>query len=71
MSFKKPIIAFCGMTHLGISSAIGSISKNFNTICFDQDINLINKLKNNNLNVNEPYLKEALIKKKRPYKFYK
>ena len=29
MSSKKPIIAFCGMTHLGISSAIGSISKNF------------------------------------------
>ena len=62
MSFNKPIIGFCGMTHLGISSAIGSISNNFKTICCDQDINLINKLKNNNLNINEPYLKEVLTK---------
>ena len=64
MSSKKPVIAFCGMTHLGISSAIGSISKNFETICFDQNINLINKLKNNDLHINEPYLKEALQKKR-------
>ena len=69
MSSKKPVIAFCGMTHLGISSAIGSISKNFETICFDQNINLINKLKNNDLHINEPYLKEAL-QKKRAYNFY-
>ena len=29
---NNPIIGFCGLTHLGISSAIASISKNFQTI---------------------------------------
>ena len=59
---SKLIVGFCGMSHLGISSALASISRNFNTICYDQDPKAIKKLKNV-LNIDEPFFDKILNKK--------
>jgi UDPglucose 6-dehydrogenase len=60
---KKSIIGFCGMTHLGISTAIGSIARDYETVCMDTNKKTIEDLNNCNLSINEPLLKEVLIKK--------
>ena len=55
-----PIVGFCGMSHLGISSASASISNGFQTICFDTDKEKIKNLKNSIISINEPNLKEVM-----------
>ena len=66
---NNPIIGFCGLTHLGISSAIASISKNFQTICYDENIETINNLNKGNLIITEPLFEDALKKKKHLIEF--
>ncbi|MCW9034150.1 MAG: nucleotide sugar dehydrogenase [Rhodospirillales bacterium] len=56
----NPIIGFCGMTHLGLNSAIAGASKGFQMICFDADADLIAKLAQGDLPVVEPQLDELL-----------
>jgi len=66
---NNPIIGFCGLTHLGISSAIASISKNFQTICYDENIDTVNTLNKGNLIITEPLIEDALNKKKHLIEF--
>ena len=53
---KKPVIGFCGMTHLGIISAISSAVKGFKTICFDVNMERIAQIKSGQMPVLEPDL---------------
>ena len=39
-----PIIAYAGMTHLGLCSAIAAASKGFATLGFDPDTDLVSAL---------------------------
>ena len=53
---SKPIIAFCGMTHLGLNSAVAVAEHGFPVLCFDADKRLIENIGNGSLPVNEPDL---------------
>jgi UDPglucose 6-dehydrogenase len=53
-------IAYVGMTHLGLCSAIAAASKGFETLGFDTDAALIARLNKANLPVSEPEL-DALL----------
>ena len=57
---SKPRIAYVGMTHLGICSAIAAASKGFETICFDPDPARIASLAAGKLPVVEPDLDDLL-----------
>ena len=59
---KKSILGFCGMTHLGICSAVASISKGFQVTCFDPNQKTIINLKKGIIPIKEPYLEDALKK---------
>lgn len=56
----RPVVAFAGMTHLGLVSATAVASAGFETVCFDQDAALIARLKGGHLSVVEPGLQELL-----------
>jgi len=60
---NDPIVAFCGMTHLGINSAAAIADKGFKTVCFDLDQSLIEELDNGRLPVEEPDLADVLEEK--------
>lgn len=60
----KHAIAFVGMTHLGINSAIAAAEKGFQVLCFDPNEVLINALKNTEPFISEPQLVELMIKNK-------
>jgi UDPglucose 6-dehydrogenase len=55
-----PKIAYVGMTHLGLCSAIGAASKGFATLGFDVDPDLVARLDKGALPVNEPDLDDLL-----------
>jgi len=55
---KSPKIAFCGLTHLGLNSALASAARKFNTLCFDQDEVLIKELEEGVFRIDEPELDE-------------
>ncbi len=55
-------VAFVGMTHLGLVSAIGAASKGYNITCFDFDESLIQSLRHHKLPVNEPLLSDLFEK---------
>ena len=57
---RKPTIAYVGMTHLGLCSAIAAASKGFETVGFDTDRDLIARLEAGKLPVVEPEL-DALL----------
>lgn len=57
---QNPIIAFAGMTHLGLISATAVASAGFKTVCFDRDAVLISRLQNGDLPVVEPDLPSLL-----------
>lgn len=59
---KKIKIAYIGMSHLGLISAIGSASKGYKVICFDNNLEIINKLKSNNFIYSEPNLNQLFEK---------
>ena len=54
----SPNIAYCGMTHLGLNSALASAARKFNTLCFDQDETLINELNKGIFRIDEPELEK-------------
>jgi UDPglucose 6-dehydrogenase len=58
----RPKIAFVGMTHLGLISAVAASEKGFQVFCFDPDINLIESLKKSEPPVSEPQLIELMAK---------
>ncbi len=51
-----PVIAYCGMTHLGLVSGTAAAAKGFETILFDPDPALIARLGRAELPVSEPDL---------------
>jgi len=54
----RPVIAYVGMTHLGLNSAVAGAEKGFEMICFDPDSDLISRLDAGDLPVIEPNLPE-------------
>ncbi len=56
----KPRVAFVGMTHLGLCSAVASASKGFATFGFDPDVATIEALRAGRLPVAEPDLAETI-----------
>jgi UDPglucose 6-dehydrogenase len=58
----KPVVAFAGMTHLGLVSSTAVASAGFETICFDRDPDLIARLRRGELPVLEPDLRELSAK---------
>ena len=61
---NKPIIGFCGLTHLGLCSASASLSKGFKTVCYDPDKVLIENLKSDVLLIEEPFIEDILFQNK-------
>jgi UDPglucose 6-dehydrogenase len=53
---SKPVIAYVGMTHLGLCSAIAAASKGFTVHAFDTDDGLVTRLGNGQFPVVEPDL---------------
>ena len=58
----KPKIAFAGMTHLGLISAVAASEKGFQVLCFDPDVHLIGSLKKSEPPISEPQLIELMTK---------
>jgi UDPglucose 6-dehydrogenase len=56
----KPIVAFAGMTHLGLVSASAIAGAGFETVCFDGDADLIGRLNKGDLPIVEPDLAELI-----------
>ena len=56
----SPRIGYAAMTHLGLNSAVAAAAKGFETVCFDADRALIDRLANGDLPVAEPDLPELL-----------
>lgn len=61
---KMPKVAFIGMTHLGLIHAVAFAEKGFSICGFDDNSDLIDKLNDFQVPVNEPYLNELLLKNK-------
>jgi UDPglucose 6-dehydrogenase len=57
---KKPTVAFVGMTHLGLVSAVGTACKGVSVLGVDRDAALIGRLQEGKLPVLEPGLDDAL-----------
>jgi UDPglucose 6-dehydrogenase len=57
---SKPCIAFVGMTHLGICSAAAAALRGFETIAYDRDGRLVERLKSGEFPIVEPGLAEAI-----------
>lgn len=55
---STPVIGYCGMTHLGLNSAVASAARGFDTVCFDPDAGLIVDFDQGSLPVVEPQLDE-------------
>jgi len=66
---KKPIIGFCGLTHLGICSSIATIAKGFKVICYDDDHKVIQDLNHDVLPIIEPDINNTLFKHKHLIEF--
>ncbi|MEQ9330667.1 UDP binding domain-containing protein [Thalassobaculum sp.] len=52
----SPVIAYCGMTHLGLVSGTAAAAKGFETVLFDPDPALVARLERGDLPVSEPDL---------------
>ena len=55
-----PRIGYAAMTHLGLNSAVAAAAKGFETVCFDADRALIDRLDKGDLAMVEPDLPELL-----------
>ena len=66
---KKPTIAYCGLTHLGLCSMAAAVSKKFKVIGYDNDNEKIKKLINGDFKITEPNLINTLKSKKYYLKF--
>lgn len=59
-----PTVAFVGMTHLGLNSAVAGAERGFPIVCFDPDPALVQRLQAGQMPVSEPDL-DALVEKNR------
>ena len=64
-----PVIAFAGMTHLGLVSSVAAAEKGHQVVCFDPDASRIGALLKRQLPVSEPQLDELVAKNARRLKF--
>jgi len=62
MSAQHPVVAFVGMTHLGLNSAVAGAERGFDMVCFDTDPALIARLERGELPVVEPDLDATVAK---------
>ena len=63
-SHTLPVVAFVGMTHLGLNSAVAGAERGFEMVCFDTDPALIDRLNAGQLPVLEPDLDDLVAKNK-------
>lgn len=56
----KPVIGFAGMTHLGINSAAATADLGFDVVCYDPDVERIERMRAGELPVVEPRLAELM-----------
>lgn len=54
-------VGYVGMTHLGLCSAAGALSRGVSVICFDTNPELIAEIRNGKLPVEEPSLSDILF----------
>ena len=66
---KKPVVAYVGLTHLGLVYAASAAEKGFRTIAFDPDAALVASIAAGKLPVNEPGLAEIYRRKRRQFTF--
>ncbi len=57
---NRPVIAYAGMTHLGINSAAAAAARGFETLCFDPGADVIDGLNAGRIPVVEPGLPELI-----------
>ncbi len=62
-------VGFVGMTHLGIDYGAATASKRFDTVGYDSDPSLIERLCKNDLPVEEPGLLDLIQKNRRKLNF--
>jgi UDPglucose 6-dehydrogenase len=58
------VIGFAGMTHLGVNSAAGALERGFRVVAFDDDVSVIEALRQARPPVIEPGLEEILRARK-------
>ena len=61
----KPLIGFCGLTHLGICSAVAAIAKGFKVVCYDSNDDVVKSLKQGILSIVEPDVANVLERNKK------
>lgn len=66
---SQPVIAFAGMTHLGLVSGVAAAEKGFRVICFDPDASRTGALLKRELAISEPQLDELVAKNASRLKF--
>ena len=66
---KKIKIGFAGLSHLGINYAVATAFRGFQVICFDENLKIIESLKNMKLPFYEKNLKKNLKKNYKKFKF--
>ncbi|MEQ8370591.1 MAG: nucleotide sugar dehydrogenase [Alphaproteobacteria bacterium] len=59
---NSPVIAFVGMTHLGLNSAVASANRGFEVLCFDPDPSVVAALDSGKPMVVEPDLPEMMAR---------
>ena len=59
---SKPVVAFVGMTHLGLNSAVAGAKRGFDMVCFDPSAGLISELNAGRMPVVEPDLDDLVEK---------
>ncbi len=62
-------IGYCGASHLGLCYSAVSAQKGFEIVCFDFEVKKIKEFKNYQINIEEPKLKNILVKYKKSYIF--
>lgn len=65
----RNLIAYVGLTHLGLVSAAAALEKGFQVICFDPDEKLVDALNSSKYPINEPGFEEAIVKNKERVRF--
>lgn len=66
---SKPLVAYAGMTHLGLLSGVAAAAQGFHTVCFDPDPERIAALERGELPVVEPGLPELLAANRERLRF--
>ncbi len=58
---NRPVVAFAGMTHLGLCSAAAAAARGFDVIGFHDDPKLVEDLKAGRFHISEPDLSETIM----------